>query len=60
MDTDLSMALMAARTVATQQSAAIAIVKKSHEMDMALVQMIDETARAAPPPGQGRIVDKTA
>jgi hypothetical protein len=63
MDTDLSMALIAARTAATQQSAALAIVKKSHEMDMALVQMVDETARAAaapPPPGQGRVVDKTA
>jgi hypothetical protein len=63
MDTDLSMALVAAQTVATQQSAALAIVKKSHEMDMALAQMIDQTARAAvapPPPGQGRVVDKTA
>ena len=61
MDTDLSMSLIAARTAATQQSAALAIVKKSHEMDMALVQMVDQTARAAPPPpGQGRVVDKTA
>ncbi len=60
MDTDLSMALVAARTAATQQSAVIAIVKKNHEMQMALVQMIDETARAAPPPGQGKVVDKVA
>ena len=60
MDTDLSMALVAARTAATQQSVAIAIVKKNHEMQMALVQMIEETARAAPPPGHGKVVDKVA
>ena len=29
-------------------------------MDMALVQMVDEVARSAPPPGQGLKVDKPA
>jgi hypothetical protein len=60
MDGDLATSLVTARTAATQQSIALAVLKKSHEMQMALVQMIDETARAAPPPGQGRIVDKVA
>ena len=60
MDMDLSMALVSARAAATQQSVAVAIVKKNHEMQMALVQMVDETARAAPPPGQGKVVDKVA
>lgn len=60
MDTDLAMSLIAARTAATQQSASMAIIKKNHEMEMALVQMVDQVARSAPPPGQGRIVDRTA
>lgn len=60
MDTDLSMQMVAMRGAATQTSAQISIVKKNHEMDMALIQMVDETARAAPPPGQGTKVDKIA
>lgn len=60
MESDLSMSLMAARTAQTQQSAQVAIVKKSHEMEMALVKMVDEVARSAPPPGQGSRVDKVA
>lgn len=60
MEGDLATALIGARTAATQQSIALAVLKKSHEMQMALVQMIDETARAAPPPGQGKVVDKLA
>jgi hypothetical protein len=60
MDTDLSMSLVAARAAATQHAIAIAVVKKSHEMEMALVQMLDDAARASPPAGQGRIVDKLA
>jgi hypothetical protein len=60
MDMDLAGALMAARTAATQQSAALTIVKKNHEMEQALIQMVDQVARSAPPPGQGRVVDKVA
>ena len=44
----------------TQQLAQIAIMRKSHQMDMALADMIGEATRRAPPPGQGRHVDKTA
>jgi hypothetical protein len=61
MDNDLSMTLMAAQTVATPQSAALAMVKKSHEMEVQIAQVVEKTARVAPPPpGQGRVVDKLA
>ena len=60
MDTDLSMMLVTARAASTQQAAAMTIMKKDHEMQMALVDMVAEVARSAPPPGQGRVVDKLA
>jgi hypothetical protein len=60
MNVDLNVALAVARSTATQSSIATAMVKKGHEMDMALAQMIDQVARSAPPPGQGRLVDKVA
>ena len=60
MDTDLSVMLVTARAAATQQAAGMAIMKKSHEMQMALVDRVAEVARSAPPPGQGRVVDKLA
>lgn len=60
MESDLATSLITARTATTQQSIALAVVKKSHDMQMALVEMIDETARSAPPPGQGTVVDKVA
>ncbi len=60
MDTDLSLQMAMMMTGKTQGLAQIAIVKKQHEMDMAFVQMIDQVARAAPPPGQGTVVDKLA
>ena len=47
MESDLATSLITARVASTQQSIALAVVKKSHEMQMALVQMIDETARLA-------------
>ena len=60
MDTDLSTQMTALRGASTQYSAQIAIVKKNHEMDMALITMVDQVARSAPPPGQGLKVDKVA
>lgn len=60
MDTDLTSQLVAARSMSTQHSIAIAVLKKQHEMEMSLLQMVDQTARAAPPPGQGTRVDKLA
>lgn len=57
---DLATALATAQTSALRFSAQVAIVKTNHEADMALVQMLDEAVRAAPPPGQGTKVDKLA
>jgi hypothetical protein len=45
----------------TQQLIQIAIVKKAHEMEMTLVDMLDQAVRSAPAPaGTGTIVDKRA
>jgi hypothetical protein len=60
METDLSSALMSAKTAATRQTAQLPMVKQSHEMEQTLVRMVDEVARAAPPEGQGKSVDKLA
>jgi hypothetical protein len=54
------MSLAAAQTASTRQSVAMAVLKQAHEAEMALVQMIDAVARSAPPPGQGKVVDKLA
>ena len=60
MDTDLASQLTVAQSSQARFSAQVAIVKKNHEMELALVQMVDEVARSAPPPGQGPKVDKLA
>lgn len=60
MESDLSTALVAAQAAGTRHSAQIAIVKQNHAMELALIQMVDEIARSAPPPGQGKAVDKLA
>ena len=58
---DVTTQLLAMRMGATQQVAQIAIMKKAHEMDMALVNMVAEVAKSAPAPaGQGLVVDKRA
>lgn len=57
---DLATQMTALQGARTQFSAQIAIVKKNHEMEMALVNMVDQVARSAPPPGQGTKVDKLA
>jgi len=60
MNLDLTSQLLAARSSGTQQSIAMAVLKKSHEMEMSLIQTVDAVARSAPPPGQGTRVDKLA
>lgn len=62
MDTmDVTTQLLAMRMAGTQQAAQMAMVKKNHEMEMALINMVAETARSAPAPsGQGLVVDKRA
>jgi len=60
MDTDLASSLMAARTAQTHQSVQIAIVKKQHDMQTQLLDMLLQPAQAVLPPGQGTAVDKSA
>ncbi len=62
MDTmDVTTQLLAMRMAGTQQAAQMAMVKKNHEMEMALINMVAEVARSAPlPSGQGLVVDKRA
>lgn len=60
MDTDLAASLEMARSTATRFTAQVAVVKANHEIEQALVRMVEEVARAAPSPGQGAEVDKLA
>lgn len=57
---ELAGSIMAVKQAATQQTAQMKILKKSHEMEMALINMIDQVAKSAPPPGQGTKVDTSA
>jgi hypothetical protein len=58
---DVASQLMAMRAASTQQAASMAMLKKNHEMEMQLVNMVAELARSAPAPtGQGLVVDKRA
>ena len=58
---DVASQLMARRAASTQQAASMAMLKKNHEMEMQLVNMVAELARSAPAPaGQGLVVDKRA
>ncbi|GHA26086.1 hypothetical protein GCM10007989_22260 [Devosia pacifica] len=62
MDTRLVSTVLAANMAATQNSAQVAILKKSHEMEMELVNMLTQStaAQAPAPAGQGLKVDRTA
>ena len=58
---DIAATAVAMQTAQTQHSAQIAMLKKSHEMEMSLVNMIAEVAASAPAPaGMGTRVDKSA
>ncbi|HWA19253.1 MAG TPA: hypothetical protein VG757_09660 [Devosia sp.] len=53
--------ILAMRAQQTQQLVQIAVLKKSHEMEMSLVNLLDQAVRSAPAPqGQGMLVDKHA
>lgn len=60
MDSDPTMQLLTMRSAQTHGAAQIAVLKKQHEMEMSLVQMLSEAAQAPPPKGQGLVIDKTA
>jgi hypothetical protein len=60
METDVISQMVAMAASRTQGLAQIAVMRQQHKMDMELVAMLTEATRAAPPPGQGRVVDKLA
>jgi hypothetical protein len=60
MNTDLSMQVMAMNSAKLQGSVQIAVFKKTHEMQAELLDTLMQSARSAPPPGQGTRVDKLA
>ena len=63
MDSDITMQLMTMQAGATRQSAAVSMVRKAAEAERAVVTMIDEGMKNAPPPpvpGTGLLVDKRA
>ena len=60
MNTDLSMQMMQMNATKLQNSMQIAVFKKAHEMQTDLVNTLIQVSQAAPPPGQGIKVDKTA
>ena len=56
---DVATQMVAMRMSATQQAASMAMIKKNHEMEMSLVNMLADVARSAPAPsGQGLVVDR--
>jgi len=59
-NTDLTTQMLTMRSAQTQHATQIAIVKKSHDMQTDLLNMLMETALSPPPPGQGAKVDKLA
>lgn len=61
MNADVTAQLLSMQQGKTQLLAQLAVIKKSHEMEMALVDMLDQATRPAPAPaGQGTFVDKRA
>jgi hypothetical protein len=60
MQTDLAAQIVTMNAAQTRQLATIAVMRKQHQMQQQLVDLIDTVTRAAPQPGQGAHVDKTA
>lgn len=62
MNVDMAAAAVAVNQAKVQNSAQIAMVKKSHEMQQSLVNMLSQSVEraAALAPGQGTQVDKSA
>ncbi len=58
---DIAPALVATKQAQTLHTAQIAMVKKQHEMEMSLVNMLTQAVENAPrPDGTGTIVNKSA
>ena len=50
---DVAEMMVNMRATQTQSLVQFAVIKKSHEMQMDLINMLSEVARSAPPPGPG-------
>jgi len=60
---DLTIQLLAMQQAGGRELAQIAVLRKQHEMEQAVVNLIDEVSSKAPPPappGTGLVVDKRA
>lgn len=60
---DLTTQLLSLHQAGGQQAAQIAVMRKQHEMETALIDVVDEvTSKSSPPapPGTGLVVDKQA
>ena len=60
---DLTIQLLAMQQAGGRELAQIAVLRKQHEMEQAVVNLIDEVSSNAPPPappGTGLVVDKRA
>ena len=58
---DMAMAAVATKQAMTMHRAQIAIVKKQHEMEMSLINMLTQAVESAPrPDGTGTVVNKSA
>jgi hypothetical protein len=60
MESDLSVQLSTMRETASRGAVQIAMVKQQQVQDASIIAMLDQAVRAAPPPGQGVVVDKLA
>lgn len=62
MTADLASTALGLQMEAVRHSAQIAILKKSHEMEMSVVSLLADAAKIQPPApeGMGRVVDKSA
>jgi hypothetical protein len=58
---DMAMAAVATKQALTNHKAQIAVLKKSHEMEMSLINMLAQAVENAPrPDGTGSRVNKSA
>jgi DNA-binding FadR family transcriptional regulator len=58
---DTTSELLALRAAGNQQLATLAVMRRTEQMEQALVRTIEASAAKPPaPPGQGRHVDKQA
>lgn len=58
MDVELATAATSMLAAKTQNAMQIALLKKQHEMEMSVVNLLAEAVQAPPPAGMGTIIDK--